>query len=69
MADIQQIGEHLYACGYKGQVYKRLGAGDWRHVDGGLLQNPKTPQQNRIALSVINGPHESAIYAAGYQHA
>ena len=69
LADIQQIGEHLYACGYKGQVYKRLGAGDWRHVDGGLLQNPKTPQQNRIALSVINGPHESAIYAAGYQHA
>lgn len=69
LADIQQIGEHMYACGYKGQVYKRLGAGDWRHVDGGLLQNPKTPQQNRIALSVINGPHESAIYAAGYQHA
>lgn len=69
LADIQQIGEHLYACGYKGQVYKRLGAGDWRHVDSGLLQDPKTPQENRIALSVINGPHESAIYAAGYQHA
>lgn len=34
-----------------------------------LVAKPKTPQQNRIALSVINGPHESAIYAAGYQHA
>ena len=69
LADIQQIGEHTYACGYKGQVYKRLGAGDWRHVDAGLLQDPKTPQEQRIALSVINGPHENAIYAAGYQHA
>ena len=69
LADVQQIGEHLYACGYKGQVYKRLGAGDWRHVDAGLLQDPKTPQEQRIALSVINGPHENAIYAAGYQHA
>lgn len=69
LADIQQIGEHLYACGYKGQVYKRLGPGDWRHMDAGLLQDPKTPQEQRIALSVINGPHERAIYAAGYQHA
>lgn len=69
LADIQQIGEHLYACGYKGQVYKRFSPGDWRHMDAGLLQDPKTAQEHRIALSVINGPHENAIYAAGYQHA
>ena len=69
LADLQQIGDRLYACGYKGQVYKRFGPNDWRHVDGGLLQDPKTPQEQRIALSVINGPHERAIYAAGYLHA
>jgi hypothetical protein len=69
LADIQQIGEHLYACGYKGQVYKRFGKNDWRHIDVGLLQDPKTIQECRIALSVINGGHENAIYAAGYLHA
>ena len=57
LADVQQIGEHLYACGYKGQVYKRFGPNDWRHVDSGLLQDPKTPQEQRVALSVINCPH------------
>ncbi len=69
LADIQQIGDSLYACGYKGQVYKRYGPNDWDHMDKGLLQDPKTVQEHRIALSVINGPHENAIYAAGYQHA
>jgi hypothetical protein len=70
LADLQQIGEHLYACGYRGQVYKRLGPDDWVHMDEGLLQAPApdTPMAESIALSVINGPHESAIYAAGYQH-
>lgn len=69
LADIQQIGEHLYACGYSGQVYKRMGPNDWRHMDAGLLQDPATPMEDTIALSVINGPHENALYAAGYQHA
>lgn len=68
LADLQQIGEHLYACGYKGQVYKRFGPNDWRHMDAGLLQDRATPMDDSIALSVINGPHENAIYAAGYQH-
>lgn len=69
LSDIQQIGDHLYACGYSGQVYKRWGINDWRHMDAGLLQDPKTPMEDTVALSVINGPHENAIYAAGYQHA
>lgn len=68
-ADIQQIGEHLYVCGYRGQVYKRRGPNDWVHMDEGLLQPPGTPQAENIALSAINGPHENAIYAVGYQHA
>jgi len=69
LSDAQQIGEHLYACGYCGQVYKRFGPGDWRHMDSGLLQPPETDMKESIDLSVINGPHENAIYVAGYQHA
>lgn len=68
VADIQQIGERLYVCGYKGQVYRRNGPNDWVHADNGLLQDPDTPTEATIALSVINGPHENAIYAAGYRH-
>lgn len=67
LADLQQIGEHLYACGYSGQVYKRIGPNQWTHMDAGLLQDPRA-ELVRLALSVINGPHENAIYAAGYLH-
>jgi hypothetical protein len=70
VADIQQIGERLYVCGYKGQVYQRRGPNHWVHMDAGLLQDPdNTPMEKRIGLSAINGPHENAIYVAGYRHA
>jgi len=69
LSDLRQIGDYLYACGHNGQVYKRFGPNDWRHVDRGLLQAPETEMADSIVLSVINGPHEKAIYAAGYQHA
>ncbi len=68
VSDIQQIGQHVYACGFSGQVYKRWQANDWRHMDDGLLQAPGTPMDDTIALSVIGGPHENAIYTAGYQY-
>jgi hypothetical protein len=69
LADIQQIGEHLYASGYRGQVYKRFGPDDWRHVDEGILQSKDVPRDQVIDLSAVNGPHEQAIYAVGYQYA
>ena len=68
VADLQQIGERLYVCGYKGQIYQRRGPNDWVHMDEGLLQSPDTPMDERIALSVVNGHHENAIYSAGYRH-
>ena len=68
LSDLQQIGNHLYACGFSGQVYRRWGENDWRHMDEGLLQDPATPMDDTIALSVINGPDENAIYAAGYRY-
>ena len=69
LSDIQQIGDHLYACGFSGQVYKRWGPGDWRHMDAGLLQAPATALGRSIGLTAINGAAEDAIYAAGYLHA
>lgn len=69
VADLQQIGDHLYVCGYKGQVYKRVAPNQWLHLDHGLLQDPDTVMEKRIALSAINGPDENAIYAVGYRHA
>jgi hypothetical protein len=68
LSDIQQIGDYLYACGFCGQVYKRFGPNDWRHVDSGLLQAADTPQNEAFGLSAINGPHEKAIYAVGYRY-
>jgi hypothetical protein len=62
--DIQQIGGHLYACGYSGQVYRRNGAGDWAHMDEGILQAPG-PDTGQYFAAAINGPHERAIYVAG----
>jgi hypothetical protein len=63
MSHLRQIGEHLYACGDGGQVYRRHGPDDWRHVDTGLLQTP--PITDRLQLNCINGLTEDDIYLAG----
>ena len=68
ISNIQQIGIHLYACGFSGQVYKRHGSNDWKHMDEGLLQKSGTPMDEVIALTKINGFDENSIYAAGYQY-
>jgi len=65
LSNIQQIGNHLYACGSFGQVYKRFGENDWRHVDKGLLQAPNTAYTDLLKLYVVNGPNENNIYVAG----
>jgi hypothetical protein len=65
--EIKQIGGHLYACGFSGQVYRRDSAGDWVHMDEGLLQSPDLDGGEYFVQS-IDGPHERAIYAAGSVH-
>jgi|GEM_PF-1432412 len=65
LANINQIGDNLYACGSFGQVYKRFGDNDWRHVDNGLLQAPNTSYTDLLKLYVVAGANENAIYAAG----
>ena len=63
MQDIRQIGEHLYACGGAGQVYRRLGADRWSHMDQGLRQDVAVTE--RLLPLAIAGPTEDAIYLAG----
>jgi hypothetical protein len=65
--DIQQIGNHLYACGFSGQVYRRNGGNDWVHMDKGILQQPGMRGGEYFA-QVINGPNERAIYVAGSEN-
>ena len=63
MSNLKQIGDHLYACGGAGQVYKRLGKDHWVHMDEGVLQAPDV--DDRLLPSAIDGPHEEAIYLVG----
>jgi hypothetical protein len=65
LSDVRQIGEHLFAAGYSGQVYKRLEPDRWVHMDDGILQE-RGMNGGQYAVTAINGPHENAIYAAGY---
>lgn len=65
--DIQQIGEHLYACGFSGQIYRRNGENDWIHMDEGILQQPDM-RGGEYCVQVINGFNEQNIYIAGSQN-
>ncbi len=65
--DIQQIGGHLYACGFLGQVYRRNADNDWVHIDQGVLQKPGVTSGEYFA-QVINGANEKAIYIAGSEN-
>lgn len=65
---VRQIGAHVYACGYSGQVYRRHGFNDWRHADQGLLQSPQT-RDGAYFAQAIDGPHEDSIYVVGSENA
>lgn len=45
---IRLIGNHLYACGFGGQVYQKR-HGVWSHFDDGLLQEPLAPADLHIS--------------------
>lgn len=65
--DIQQIGDHLYACGFSGQVYKRNVENEWVHIDQGILQQPGM-NGGEYFVQVINGLNEKCIYIAGSEN-
>lgn len=63
LLSLRQIGAHLYACGARGQVYRRTGRGAWAHADEGLLQAKN--EVRRLVLHAIEGRAEDDIYVAG----
>lgn len=60
---VRQTGDHLYASGAGGQVYRRSAPGRWDHMDDGLLQ--PGDGTDRLLLYAVGGPAEDDLYAAG----
>ena len=60
MTHLRQIGPDLWACGQRGQVYRRFGRDDWRHVDQGLFEPLNaadyTDRAGDLAMKMIEGP-------------
>lgn len=65
MENIEAIGDHLYACGGGGQVYKRSLDGVWQNLDPSLLQGPDTSVFESNIFYCIDGPNEQEIYVVG----
>src|SRR5262249_29101390 len=59
---IQAIGNHLYVCGYGGQVHQKSG-GTWRHLDSGILV--PSPDASSVELLDIDGTADDDIYTVG----
>lgn len=76
MSHLREIGGQLWACGQRGQVYRRFARDDWRHVDQGLfveLDPAKFATPGDYAKAMISGPmlncldgsSGSDVYAVG----
>jgi hypothetical protein len=80
MTHLRAIGDHLYACGDGGQVYRRtggaFGTGQWQHLDRSLLDDPAayadallrapdSPAAQHKVYYCVNGPREDEIYVVG----
>lgn len=67
LSELRQIGDHLYAVGDLGQVYKRIAPNNWVHMDNGILQQREI-QSGEYRIHTINGLSENSIYIAGYRN-
>ncbi|MDI9340535.1 MAG: hypothetical protein QM534_08180 [Sediminibacterium sp.] len=61
---IVQIGHHLFACGYSGQVYRRSSTGIWHHFDSSILQTSDSTEP-KYFIESMNGCSENDIYCVG----
>lgn len=64
LTGLRQIGEHLYAYGGGGQIYRRADDGTWQHIDDGLLQKPDGV--HNIFVNAVDGAGETGVYAVGW---
>ncbi len=79
MSHLREIGGQLWACGQRGQVFRRFAQDDWRHADQGL-HVPLNPadyegRAEELAakmsegpmLNCIDGTSADDVYAVGDQ--
>lgn len=64
LKQLRQIGDHLYACGDQGQVYKREAADQWAHMDDGLLD--REISVSALDLNSLDGLADDDIYMVGF---
>lgn len=57
----REIGGHVYACGMKRQVYRRMGERQW--VD---MSAPRAGDTDELGFEAIDGYSENEIYAVGW---
>jgi hypothetical protein len=60
---IREIAGRVYICGYAGQVYVETDAGQWVHMDDGLVEAEATPAS--LDLESIDGTAPDDIYVVG----
>lgn len=62
LTQMRLIESDLYACGHRGQVYRRTSIG-WVHIDNGLLQ--REPCDFTVSHNGIDGTSPNDIYVVG----
>lgn len=80
MTHLREIGGQLWACGQRGQVYRRFGRDDWRHQDRGLFVELKLADyvgrgaelaeamfSSGPMLNCLDGSSEQDVYVVGLQ--
>jgi hypothetical protein len=65
MTHLREIDGQLWACGQRGQVFRRFGQDDWRHADQGL-HVPLNPadyagRAEELAMKMAEGPMLNCI--------
>src|SRR5215467_758638 len=64
LRDLRQIGKYLYAAGMSRQVYRRKGANNWVHRDGGTVLS--VGSKASAGFNSIDGVDENDFYAVGF---
>ena len=64
LRDLRWIGKHLYAVGMSRQVYRREGAGVWRHRDAGTVL--PLGSKTVAGFNSIDGRSDDDLYAVGF---
>ena len=57
----REIGGHVYACGMKRQVYRRMGERQW--VD---ISAPRAGDTDELGFEAVDGYSENEVYAVGW---